>query len=319
MIGRALVVHFALLGVAAGAAIFVWTRDKKAAVVVTNVTVWNGRAADVERVGFESKTKSVSLESRKDAQGRWFFGTQTTPATDAGAPKTVTFASVGSGEKLAEALAPLKGLREVGKIGDDRAAEFGVKEPDGTLTVRLAGKERKLAFGARTVGGGDRYVRDEATGIVYVVKGDVTRDIETGEGSLAERDWHAFKDADIESLKVLAHGKTREVLHRGSDQNRIWSDPSDPDKPDETASNWISKVERLRPNEYLDPQPSAAEPILRIEYRARGAQGAFLEIAKLPASPKPDFIVKTERTRLWTKVNATMGEQVEQDLGSVVK
>jgi hypothetical protein len=298
----------------------VWTRDKKAAVVVANITVWNGRAADVEHASFESKSRKVSLESRKDGQGRWFFGTQTPLAAgDAGAPKAVTFVSVASGEKLAEALAPLKGLREVGKIGDDRAAEFGMKEPEGTLTVRIAGKDRSLALGARTVGGADRYVRDVASGIVYVVKGDVTRDIEAGESSLSERDQHAFKDAEVESLKVIARGKTHEILRRGTEQSRIWSDPSDPDKPDETASNWIAKVERLRPNEYLDPQPNAAETVARIEYRARGAQGAFLEIAKVPGSPKPDFVIKTERTRLWAKVNATIGEQVEQDLGSVLK
>jgi hypothetical protein len=304
-----------------------------------DVTVWNARAADVERIVFESKTKKVSLESRKDAQGRWFYGvseTQVPQAPDAGPPpppKVAAFVSVTQGNKIADALAPLKALREVGKIGDDRAAEFGVKEPDGSLSVTIDGKERKLTLGGHTPGGGDRYVRDDGANILYVIKGDATRDLESGDGTLSEREPHGFKDNDLESVRVVARGKTRDILRRGPESKRIWADPADPEKADETVSNWVAKVDRLRPLEYLAPQPTAPEPVVRIEYKVKGVQGAFLEIAKVPSTapppppttnqpasgPKSDYIVRTERTRQWAKVYGTVGEQVEQDLGSVLR
>jgi len=336
--GRGILLHVVLLAVAACASMLVWTRDKKAVVSAGDVTVWNVRAADVDRIALETKSRKVSLEARKDAQGRWFLGTSETQsphASDGGAPpapRVIPFVSVAQAEKVAEGLAPLKALREVGRIGDDRAVEFGLKDPEGTLSVGVSGNVRRLTLGGRTPGGGERYVRDDGTGTVYVVKGEVTRDLESGEGQLTERDLHAFKDTDIESIRVLARGKTRPVLRRGPEAKRIWADPSDPEKADETASNWVAKVDRLRPIEYLNPQPNAPEIVVRIEYMAKGAPGAFLELAKFPpaapAAPppgtppppdKPEFAVRTEHTRQWAKVYAPAAEQVEQDLASVLR
>ncbi len=338
VMGRGVLVHVLLLALAAIASVFVWTREKAPVVSAGEVTVWSARSGDVEHIAFESKGKKVSLDAHKDAQGRWFSGSSEAPAplaADAGAPalpRVVSFVSVAQAEKVTEALAPLKALREIGKIGDDRAAEFGLKEPDGTLSVTISGKEHKLTVGAHTPGGGDRYVRDEASGAVFAVKGDATRDLESGEGTLSEREPHAFKDADIESIRVLGRGKSREVLRRGPTSKRIWADPSDPERADETVSNWVAKVDRLRPTEYLAAQPSAPEPVVRIEYKVKGVQGAFLEIAKVPATPTPgaaanptaptptsDFLLRTEHTRQWAKVYGPVGEQVEQDLASVVR
>jgi hypothetical protein len=312
--GRGVLVHAVLLALAASASIAVWTRDKKPAVSAGTVTVWNARPVDIERITFDAKGKKVSLESRKDGQGRWFFGTSEVP------PKTVSFVSVGQAEKIAEALAPLKALREIGKVDGDRTAEFGMNEPDGTLAITISGKERKLTIGTRTPGGGDRYVREDGPNTVYVVKGDVTRDLESGDVSLGEREVHAFKDADIESLRILARGKSREILRRGPESKRIWADPSDPEKADETVSNWIAKVDRLKPIEYLSTEPTAPEQVVRLEYRAKGTQGGFLEIAKVQsATAKPDFVARSERTRLWAKIYAPVAEQVEQDLASVLR
>jgi hypothetical protein len=331
---RGILTHVALLVLALGTSVLVWTREKTPAVGVGDVQIWNARPVDVERIRFESKGKKVSLEARKDRQGRFFAGLAEsgaeTPDAGAAPPKTASFVSVEAGNKLAETLAPLRGLREIGRLGDDRLAEFGMKDPEGTLSVTIAGKERKLTLGARTPGGNARYVRDEGSKTVYVVKDDFTRDLESGDVALCEREPHAWKDADIESARVLARGKSRDVLRRGPESKRIWADPANPDKPDETVANWFAKVDRLRPTEYLEKDPQAAELVVRVEYKANGVDGAFLEMSKVsrpapstasspPTAQKPDFIVRTERTRSWAKVYGLTGEQVEQDLGSILK
>jgi hypothetical protein len=157
----------------------------------------------------------------------------------------------------------------------------------------------------------------------YATKAESLRDLVTGESALAEHDLHGFKDPEIQRVKVLALGKTREVLRRGPDNKRIWADPKDPDKADETVGNWLGKIDRLRPTEYMtDPTP-APETVVRIEYTTSGVTpgGAFFELAKVkpPASDaKPDYVVRTERTRLWAKVATSMAEQVEQDAASVL-
>ena len=334
---RSFFVHLGLLLLAAVFAVSVWTRDKKAAALSqADVTVWTGSAEDVSRVVYEGKKKKVFLEAKQDKGGRYFIGTAErevappAPASDAGAPpegeaadtKTVTFLSVGGANKLAEALAPLKALRGVGRIGDDRAAEFGLDEPEGTLTVTVKGAERRLVFGAATPGGGDRYARDPGSGEVYAVKGDVFRDLDQAESRLLERDLHEWRDAEVGRAKITAGEKSRELVRSGGgDGKKFWADPGSAAQADETAGNWMTKLDRLRPSEYAAAAPEPREVVVRVDYAGAGGDLGFLELVKGPpgASGKPDYYLVTERLRLHGKVPSSLAEQVEQDLGAVAK
>ena len=326
MMGRQLWVHVGLLIVAGVAAVYVWTRDTKAtAATAGEVSVWSGRSDEVRRITFESSTRKISLESRVDAHGRWFsgssqWGTSTAGDGGASAPKATPFVSVTAAQKIADALGPFKALRQLGRIDGERASEFGLKEPSSTIIANVGAKEHRLAVGAPTPNGADRYVRDESSGNVYAAKGDFVRDLEAGEASLLERDLHDFLDPDIVSLRVVAGGKTREVLRRGPATKRIWADPASPDKADETISNWLTKVDRLKPTEYVSDPPTPPERVLRIEYNVKGGDGLFLELAKAPGEGgHNEYFIRSERTRLWTKAYAPWAEQVEQDLASVLK
>ena len=265
-------VHLGLLAASLALAVGLWTREKEPkALAAGDVTVWSGHAAKLDRVGFESKTRKVTVESKSDAEGRYFTGTferdNGAPAVDGGAapaPPTsgaktvVSFVSVGPGEKLAESLAPLKALRALGKIGADRAAEFGLAEPESTVTVRVDGADHKLQVGAATPGGGDRYVRDDASGEVYVIKGEPIRNLESADSMLLERDLHDWKDADVTRARLEAAGKTREIGRGGPEGKRFWADAQSPDTNDETLGNWMSKLDRLRPSEFLPASPEGA-------------------------------------------------------------
>lgn len=322
-------IHVLLLAVAATGAILVWTKDKRPTVGVGDVTVWNLRASEVERVVFEVKGKKLLLEAQTDALGRFYLCTADSAASGGAhaeppQAKTVTFVSVSPAEKLVEFLAPLKALREIGKISDDRAAEFGLKEPEGTLAIVVGSSqqsrgERKLELGTTVPGGGSRYVRDLASGSVYALKVDVVRELEGGESSLGEHELHAFKEPDIRSVRLVANGgKKRELLRTGPDSKRIWADAATPNTSDETASNWIAMIDRLRPTEWLSTPPTGLVPVVRLEYQVKGGDGGFVEIAKIGGGPKPDFLVRSERTRLWAKTLGAVGEQIEQDLATVL-
>ncbi|NUQ73551.1 MAG: DUF4340 domain-containing protein [Polyangiaceae bacterium] len=351
-IGRGFFVHVALLGLAILAAVLVWTRDKQPKTLAQgDVTVWTGRAEDIERISFEGKSKKVSLEAKKDGAGTYFVGTaekeiarpkkdphghEAPDAADAGAdaggeaeppaPKertTVAFVSVSAAQKLVDQLAPLKALRSIGKIGDDRAAEFGLVESEGTLTVKMGGSERKLVFGGPTPGGGDRYARDPASGEVYAIKGDIFRNLDGAESSLMERSLHEWPENDVAAATIAAQGKTRNLVRGGEERKRFWADPTTPDANDETAGNWMSKLDRLRPSEYSLTPPAGAEVVVRIDFTgANAAKLGYLELIKAPpaaSDAKPDYFIVTERTRLHAKVPTQAAEQVEQDVGSVLK
>lgn len=325
--------HAAVLGVAVAAAVGVWTRDKEAArgaLAQGDVVVWSGRAGDVEKISYDSKTRKVEMESKKDAAGRYFVGTVAkeappAPMLDGGAPladaaaKTTTgFVSVSSGEKLAESLAPLKALRAIGKVGDDRAAEFGLAEPEATVTVRVGGVDHKLVVGGVTPGGGDRYVRVAASGEVFVLHGEPIRNLESPDSMLLERELHEWKDTDVVRARVEAGGKGRDITRAGPEGKRFWSDAKGAETNDETLGNWMSKLDRLRPSEYLTTGPEPKEPVLRVEYTGKKPLG-FVEVVKAPGGEKPTYYLRTERTRLFGKVTGSLAEQLEQDLGTIVK
>jgi hypothetical protein len=327
--------HLLLLVMAAAFAVFVWTRDKKPKIVSGDVTVWPGRPSDVQQIVYDSKKRKVVLEAKSDGAGRYFVGTvdretppPKKPAGDAGAPppeeaakRTSTqLLSVGAAGKMVELLAPLKALRALGKIGDDRASEFGLADADATVTVRIGGSERKLLIGGATPGGADKYVKETSTGEVFAVKGDAFRDLESAESRLVERDLHEWKDAEVKTATISAGGKTRDMVRGGTDAKKFWADRAQPDVNDETLGNWMSKLDRLRPTEYVATAPEGKEVVLKVEYAA-GRPLGFIELVKVPggAGGKPDYFVTTERTRLFAKVAANLGEQVEQDLGGVVK
>jgi hypothetical protein len=272
------------------------------------------------------------LDAKSDKLGRYFVGVEekdapkaASPGPDAGAGAapsgertTVTFISVTGAQKLSDALAPLRAIRALGKIGDDRAAEFGLAEPEGTLGVQIGGTEHKLVIGGQAPGGGDRYVRDPDTGEGYAVKGDVFHDVEAADTRLLERELHAWKDTEVRKVHIAAGNKARDLIRGGTESKRFWSDAATPDQNDETAGNWMSKVDRLRPVEYLANDPAGHELVARIEYT--GSQPGYLELHKAPsATGKPDYFIVTEHIRRFAKVAQSAGDQVEQDVGSIVR
>jgi hypothetical protein len=347
-----LLVHGAVLAVAVLGAGYFWTRDKDTAgSVVADVTVWGGKPADVQKIVFESKARTTRIESRKDEVGRWFEGTvskqappppapKPKPKPDAGPdgsdgeaseapveavkpPTVVQVISVKAAEKIAEAVAPLKAVREIGRVPGDLEADFGLAEPEGTLTLTIGGNERKLVVGAAAPGGADRYVRNAATELVYAVRGDFLRDLMSGETVLNERDLHGFEDEEIKSVRILSGGKSREILRSGAASAAVWSDPATPEKPEETVSNWMAKVARLRPTEYVDalPGPAEANLLLRLEYVGKKGDLGFLEVYRFGGAEekKSDWFIRTERTRKFAKVFGATAEQVEQDLEALLR
>jgi hypothetical protein len=326
---RSVALHAGLLVAAGAAAGFAWAKDKTPHTTQeTNVTVWNARPSDVTRIVHEAKGKKIELEARDEKKGeRWYYGkVEYMPLPGVNTPppqKPAVFASVGPATKVVEAFAPFKALRSLGKVPDSRAAEFGFDKKDTSITLTVSGKERKLFIGGIAPGAGDTYVLDAATNEAYVLKTDPLRDLESGEMRLLEREQHAFKETDLTAAKVTAGGKTRAIVRGGPENKRFWADPSDKEKADETLANWMQKVDHLRVNEYSATEPANRTVIVRIEYEGSSGNLGWFELSKTPAPEgsalKGEYWIMTEYTHLYGKLIPASGEQVEQDLGSIVK
>ena len=331
--------HVAAFAFASALALVVWSRGDKAgdSAAAQKVEVWAGSKERVERIRFEAAARTVSLEARQDTAGRYYVGVvdkeETSkpprPSTDGGAPPpepaakrvTTRFIGVKEAGELAEKVAPLFAVRQVGPLASGRAEEFGFDKPEGTLKVKIGGVDQTLVIGSTTPGGQERYAKREPGGMVYAVSGDVVQTLIGAESRLLERDLHGFPDTDVTRLRISRAGKTREAVTL-ADKKGAWADAAQPSKLDETLGNFVGKVGRLHVVEYVETPATPLTPesaVMRIEYFGGTKSLGFLELYKVPAEKGSDYLVRTEYGRWFVKVLASAGEQVDQDVGSIVK
>jgi hypothetical protein len=328
--------HLGLLGVAGVLALGVWTRDDdgKLASKTSEVEVWGGTPDAVTAVSFESKTRKVRIEPKKDALGRWYVGTvdkdEASPVNphggDANAapspPKhtTVRFVAVKAADDFMKTLAPLHALRAVGKVEGTRAEEFGLDKPEGTLKLTVDGKPQSLVIGGATPGGSERYAR-AGSGDVFAISGDVVQNLLYAESRLPERDLQPFKADEATRVRVSKGGKTRD-LSRVPDKKEGWADTATPTKLDETAGNWMTKLGRLHVQDWLEKpaQALAADSsVVRVDYFAGSKALGSLELYKVPGEKGNEYLARSEYGRWYARVVTSSAEQVDQDLGSIVK
>ena len=333
--------HLGLLGLSGVLALAVWTKDEEAPKPnLEQVEVWGGEPSGIQKITFDAGNRKVRIEAKSDGQGAYYVTTvdkeEAAPPPDphghGQAPKPMppkaeakkehlVFVSVKTGEELAKSLAPLKALRTVGKIDPKRAEEFGFDKPEGTVKVTIGGREHALVIGGATPGGGERYAKYLANGEVFAVAGDITQNLMFAESRLMERELHGFKPEDVTRVRVSKGNKSRE-LSKVKEKTDGWADPAKPDKLDETAGNWMAKLGRLRVQEYVEKPAKQFKPeeaIVRVDYFEGSKSSGFIELFKVPGEKGNEFLAKTEYGRWYVKVLTSNAEQVESDLGSVLK
>jgi len=335
------VLHLSVLGVAAALALGVWTRDDDAKVSTqsTQVEVWGGDPDAVSALSFESSTRKLRLEPKKDALGRWYVGTvdkdEPAPAVSphgsaGGGPSneppapakhtTTRFVGVKAADDFLKSLAPLHALRAVGKIEGSRAEEFGFDKPEGTLKITISGKPQSLLIGGSTPGGTERYAKSQ-TGEVFAISGDIVQNLIYADSRLAERDLQPFKPEEATRVKVSKAAKSRD-LSRVPGKNEGWADSATPTKLDETAGNWMSKLGRLHVQDWVEKPSAAPGPdklVVRVDYFAGSKPLGSLELYKLSGEKGNEYLAKTEYGRWFARVITSAAEQVDQDSSSLVK
>jgi hypothetical protein len=307
---RSVLIHGVLLLSAALVAFSVWTRkEPPLGAQDRKVQVWAGSAEEVERVEWQGKLK-VQLEGRKDKVGRYYVGT---------VEKTVQVVAAG---KLAESLAPLKAFRALGKLEDARAAEFGFKEPAGTVKVTLGGKLHTLIVGGATPGGADRYAKEGETSLVFAIPGDLVRTLDYADSRMLERELHHFQEKEITRVRIGKQDRSREVV-AVEGKRSAWANPSSPGTQDETVGNWMSKLDTMGISEFSEQPPKPLAPdalVVKVDYYSGSKPRGYLELYKIPGEDgKPDYLVRTEYLRWYGKLRRGAADQIEQDLASVLK
>jgi hypothetical protein len=342
VIRRSISLHGALFVAAAALGLRVWTAEDEPNKKAVAAELWSGRISDLQRIEFRTDKKLVSIEPKEDTLGRYYVGSTqnlkppptASTGADAGAPTPAAaavdetpkrFISSSKSDDLAKSLVTLKASRVLGKLNKERLGEFGLEKNDqGTLEVVLAGKKHTLTLGEKTPGGSDRYVQNPETGEAYVIAGSIANDLQSADSRLVERDFHDFGDVKIVKVVLRAGDKSREIV-RHAEEKDFWSHPESPETKDETVSNWMTKIDRLKVTNYVEALEPAAKPedqVVRVEYQGEGGkQLGYLELlrrASADPKEKTEYLARSEHSRWYATVLRSTGEQIDQDLASVL-
>jgi hypothetical protein len=337
---KSVITHVGLLAVSGVLAFTVWSRDEKAEKEKPDmVEVWSGSADTVESVSFDGMKRKVRLAARRDNLGRWYTVSvdkeeESTPPAhppsgDAGAPPASTppkhelssFIGAKEADEIVKKLANLKAVRSLGKFDAARAADYGLDKPEATLKVKLGGREQVLTIGGTTPGGGERYAKYGASGEVFAVDSDLIQALSYAESRLMSRDMHSFADEDVKRVRISRGAKSREIV-RVPDKKDAWADAATPTKADETVVNWMTKLDRVRPFQYVEkpePAPRPDQLTVRVDYLSGSKNLGFFELYKMGADKGSDYLARTESSRWYFKIVAGVADQLEQDVGTVLK
>jgi len=296
--------------------------------------LWPGPADALARISYEAEGQKVTILPAKDSVGQYAVVEVTRAAkpTAAGVagggaaddssiskpPETKRFISVDEAEKLLSTMAPAKSYRSLGKIDPARLVDYGLDKPESKLSVDVAGNTYRLEVGALTPGSGDYYVRDPDTGQVHTFSAEQIGKLKFSESRLLEHDLHGFNADDVRAVEVVAGGKKRRAV-RAEGKPNAWADPATPMVVDETVGNWLLKVQRLRPQNYVDkPANLPASALVRVEYYDQKGKAGYLELFRATGAEKK-YLARSERSRWYVEIPASAAEPIEQDVNTIVK
>jgi hypothetical protein len=326
---RGLWLHVGLFGVAAIVALATASiKSEPSEGKRVEAELWPGPPSAVRQITFESEGTKATVVPARDSVGQYAVVEATKeaskhPQSDAGTssakpPETKRFIAVDEAEKLLTAIAPAKSYRSLGKLEPTRLADYGLDKPESKITATIGEKTYRLDIGALTPGSGDHYVRDPDTGLVHTFTADVIGKLKFSESRLLEHELHGFPADQVRSIEIAAGGKTRKLV-RVEGKPNAWADAATPTAVDETVGNWLLKVQRLRPQNYLEkPANVASTAIVRIVFHDQKRKLGYFELFRCTDAEKK-YVGRSERSRWYVEVPPTSAEPVEQDIAAIVK
>jgi hypothetical protein len=278
---------------------------------------------DLTGVRFEDQEKStwVELGRMSDAGGPFtsvHLSAQEKPApgkeqASTKTPERLVRGSDGA-EKLFASFAPLRASRGLGVLDAAKLKDLGLDAAKKHIALTLRTGKRSFAIAPAPPGGSDPYLRDEASGQVYVVARSFLSDFQNAASMLVERHLHGFKVEEADRVVIQRGGKKKDfVISRGEDGVRL-TPAATPNKPDSSAKTWHDRAFALWPADVLgkDEAPAEGTPELdlRLEYSVRGRRLGFVELARVAPvataseGSKDTLFARSEHSLGWFKLAA---------------
>ena len=320
---RSILAYGVILVVSLGASWVHYTADEVAA-PKDGVVLVDTKKDVLQSVTYKATDLEVVFEVRQDMLGSygWVTVTETKKKKVDGQDTTETvvtkFKAGTAGDKLIETWAPLMALRELGKPDDGKIESFGLKNPDTKVTVVSGGKTWTLDVGGETYGTKDRYVRDQTSGLVYVLKKDLLGDFKSAKSKLRDSTVFSGTKDKIEYIKIGRGAQTVRWDQKNMDDvaAAFWAREGGAGDKDTTFSNWLDKLLKVKSLEYVQgEEPTGLVPVMDITLKVTEKSEEQLQILR----NGDDWYAKGSFTRGLVKLNKTTIADAESEIDDVLE
>lgn len=278
---------------------------------------------ELQQLSYNTPDLKILIEIRKDDLGSYSWVTLTETRKKKGpdgvesSEEVVTrFKGGEDATKLIEKWAPVMAMRELGRP-EDKLESFGLKAPTSRIMITGASKTWTLDLGGDTYGLKDRYVRDQSTGLVYVVD-DLSIKPFTSKSKLREVNVFSAKKAEIESIKVGrgASTVTWEQKNLVDTAAAFWARQGGSGEKDETFSNWLDKLLKIRNLEYVqEAEPAGLVPVMDLTIKPVDHPAETLQILRAGE----DWYARGSWVRGLVKLNKSSTADVESEIDDVIE
>lgn len=229
-------------------------------------------------------------------------------------------------DRLWDKFAPLRATRALGTLKADKLKELGLDAPKRKLEVTARGVKHVFDVGSSPYGVSDPYVKDEQDGRIYVLGGGVINDLESAGVRLIDRQLHAFKPGDYDTVTISAGGKSRTLSAPQAENQFTAKLLNKKGQPDDMAKNWHDKVWRMMVVDVLGKgeQPTGGTPEVacKVEYGWHGKQKGFVELAHVTPPPVASNVsappsateawARSEHTASWDKLPGNAEDVIKE-------
>ena len=226
------------------------------------------------------------------------------------------------GDELFASLSPMLALRKLGDMSPEKMETTGLDDPKDALVIERRGKTTKLEVGGEVYGTRDRYVRDPATGEVYLVDDELLRPLRYARTRLPDRTLWSFDAPDISKITIGSPDGSVEVLHQNPQdaEKASWVRAASPDEADEQLKTWMDKAMRMKSSAYADEEDDldGIELLFSLTIEDSAGKTQTLEVLRKPDDDKANYWGRSEHTRGTVKLLRGQTRALADDLSAII-
>jgi len=244
------------------------------------------------------------------------------PAAEAPEPELVAetqvFKAGDTGQELLDALSPLLALRKL-EADPDKLETIGLTEPTEFLEIVRKGRTVKLDVGGEVYGTRDRYVRNSATGEIFLVDDELLRPLKYARTRLPDRTLWATERAKVARVTLVGGSGSLVVeQENASDADKArWIPAGDAEVDDEQLQTWMDKALKLKGSAYAGPDDPSDGLEERFSLVLEPESGPSTTL-KVMVDPKGGWWGESEHTRGRIKLLRAQTTSLADDIDALI-